>query len=246
MAYEHGRFVWFEIVTSNVDDAKAFWTRVGGFDAVEAKMAGSPYLILTGPGGRIGGIVAPRMDGVPPHVTAYLSVADVDGAAAAVTEHGGKVIVPPSDLPIGRFAVVADPQGATFQLWRDRTGDEERGRGVNWVELWARDADQAVPFYQAVFGHGHEVMPMQTGPYHLLGVGEESVAGVMTSPDADVPPMWLPYFEVEDVDQVVARARANGGAVHAEPMSVEGVGRFAILADRQGVVAGVLKPAAAR
>jgi predicted enzyme related to lactoylglutathione lyase len=86
-------------------------------------------------------------------------------------------------------------------------------------------------------------MPMPTGTYHLLKVGEESVAGVMASPDPKIPPMWLPYLAVDDADAVVERARAQKGAVHAEPMSREGVGRFAIVADRQGAVLGVLKPA---
>lgn len=241
MAYEQGRFVWFELVTPNKADAVAFWTEVCGFSSEDFDM-GEPYKMLKGPGGTIGGVVAPRMEGVPPHVTAYLSVEDVDASASAVVEHGGKVLVPPTDLPIGRFAVVADPQGATFQLWKDRTGDENRARGVDWVELWAADAAGAVAFYRAVFGHGQDRMPMSTGEYHLLTVGETMVAGVMKSPDPGVPPMWLPYFIVDDVDGVAAAAREHGGQVHAEPMSMEGVGRFAILADRQGLVAGVLKP----
>ncbi|MEZ4236913.1 MAG: VOC family protein [Myxococcota bacterium] len=241
MAYQLGRFVWFELVTPDVDDAKRFWTEAAGFGTSESDVAGQPYLRLQSGDQVVGGVVAPRMEGVPPHVTAYLSVADVDAAARAVVEAGGRVIVPGTDLPIGRFAVVADPQGATFQLWRGRTGDEGAATGVRWMELWTGDAEAALGFYQRVFGFGRETMQMPSGPYHMLQVEDTAVAGVMTSPDAKVPPMWLPYLLVEDVDQVVANARRLGGAVHAEPMSVEGVGRFAIVADRQGLVAGVLK-----
>lgn len=244
MAYKHGHFVWFEIVTPNPDDARAFWTEVGGFTAEHVDMgAPTPYLMLKGPGGTVGGVVAPRMDGVPPHVTGYLSVDDVDAVAAKVAAHGGQVLVPPTDLGIGRFAVVSDPQGATFRLWKDKTGDDQRATGVDWMELWSRDAEQVVPFYQAVFGHEHAVMEMPMGPYHLLNVAGQNAAGVMVSPDPSTPPMWLAYLSVDDVDAAVARARAAGGAVHAEPMEVEGVGRFAIIADRQGVTAGVMRPA---
>jgi predicted enzyme related to lactoylglutathione lyase len=65
----------------------------------------------------------------------------------------------------------------------------------------------------------------------------------MTSTRDDVPPMWLPYLAVPNVDEAVTRVRNHGGAVHAEPMAVPGVGRFAITADRQGAVLGLITPA---
>jgi uncharacterized protein len=243
MAYKHGQFVWFEIVTPDPADGAAFWSKVAGIEVTPIEMGGpKPYRMLKGAGGTVGGLVEPRMEGVPPHVTAYLSVQDVDASAARVEAHGGRVLVAPADTPLGRFAVVADPQGATFQLWKGAQGDDNNAVGVDWTELWARDAPQVLAFYRAVFGYGHEEMAMPTGAYHLLKVGETNAAGLMTSPDPQVPPMWLPYVTVEDVDAVVANAAAAGGAVHAPPMQVDGVGRFAIIADRQGVVAGVIRP----
>lgn len=243
MAYKYGQFVWFELVTPNPDDGTAFWTEVAGLGARTADMPTGPYTMLTSGDKRVGGVVAPRMDGVPPHFSSYLSVADVEKASAAVKANGGQVLVPATDIGMGIFAVVKDPEGATFQLWHGKQSDDDSATGVNWVELWSGDPDKAVAFYQAVFGHGHDQMAMPQGAYHLLKVGDKSVAGAMKSTNAKAPPMWLPYLEVDDVDAVVARARQHGGQVHADAMEVDGVGRFAIVADRQGAVAGVIRPA---
>lgn len=245
MAYKHGHFIWCELVTPNGDDAIAFWSEVSGFTTSEMKMSdGSTYRMLKQGDKTVGGVVAPRMDGVPPHFIQYVSVADVAASAARVTAAGGSVLVPPTEIGMGTFAVVKDPQGATFQLWRSAQGDDGGAAAVSWNELWAENADAVLPFYAAILGWSRETMAMPQGPYHMFKAADgETVAGLMTRPDPKVPPMWLPYLAVDDVDATVARARRNGGAVHAEPMSVEGVGRFAIIADRQGAVAGVIKGA---
>lgn len=244
MAYTYDRFVWCELVTPNTDDGIGFWSEVAGFRVTEMKMPdGSDYRTLVRGEQTVAGVIAPRMPGVAPHFTQYVSVSDVAEAARRAAAAGGRVIVPATDVGIGTFALVADPQGATFQLWHSAQGDGTGALAVSWNELWASDAEAVAPFYASVFGWARERMEMPSGPYHVYKREDASVAGLMTRPDAKIPPMWLPYLEVDDVDAVVQRARSNGGAVHAEPMSVEGVGRFAIIADRQGAVAGVIASA---
>ena len=67
MAYKHGRFVWCELVTPNPDDGIAFWTEVAGFTVANMKMPdGGDYRTLQRAGKTVGGVVVPRMDGVPP------------------------------------------------------------------------------------------------------------------------------------------------------------------------------------
>lgn len=242
MAHTPGRFVWFELVTPNVADAVAFWTEVAGLSTTETAMGTTSYTRIFRGKDAIGGVAEPQMAGVPAHWTSYLSVEDVAATAKAVVANGGRVIVPATDIGIGTFALVADPQGAMFNLWRGKTGDEG-APGVHWNELWSKNAEQAVPFYRAVFGFGVDVMPMGQGPYHVLKTGDVQVGGMMTAPDPNIPPMWLPYLQVDDVDAVVERVRRNGGQVHAAPMDAEGVGRFAVVADRQGATVGVIRPA---
>jgi predicted enzyme related to lactoylglutathione lyase len=245
MAYRNGRFVWFELVTPNVDDGVAFWTEVTGLGVTEMPMGPvGTNKMFTRDGKTQAGAAPPQMPGVPPHWLSYVSVDSVDDKHAAVGEHGGRSIVPPTDIPnIGRFAIVADPEGAVFALFRGSESDDGGATAFAWNELWCKDPAKVLAFYTGVFGYTSTVMAMPTGPYHVLKVGEESVAGVMASPDPKVPPMWLPYLAVDDADATIARARGQQGSVHMEPMTVENVGRFGIVADRQGAVLGVLKPA---
>jgi predicted enzyme related to lactoylglutathione lyase len=150
------------------------------------------------------------------------------------------------DIPtVGRFAVVADPQGATFALFRSADGSPDPADAFHWNELWAKDADAVLPFYTKSLGLKlGEPMPMPTGTYHILTFDGAQVAGALTSPPKDkVPAMWLPYLKVDDVDAAVGRAKAKGGKVIAEVMEVPTVGRFGIVADRQGAVLGLIKPA---
>jgi len=240
---KNGRFSWFELVTPNVEDGKAFWSEVAGFGLKAMDMGTFEYAMLTRGEQPVAGVVQPQMAEVPPHWLSYWEVDDVDARAAAVKRLGGAVIVPPTDIPgVGRFAIASDPQGAVFALFRG-TGDDGSPSAFEWNELWTRDAQAALAFYTAALGLEHETTAMPNGPYHLLKAGGVSVAGVLTSPDDKVPPMWLPYLRVDDVDDGVARVQNHGGRVIAPLMDVDGVGRFGIVADRQGAVLGFLRPA---
>jgi predicted enzyme related to lactoylglutathione lyase len=58
-----------------------------------------------------------QWQGVPPHWSIYITVADCDERAARAGQLGGKVCVPPTDIPnVGRFSVIGDPQGAMFNI----------------------------------------------------------------------------------------------------------------------------------
>ena len=64
--------------------------------------------------------ITPQMKGTPPMWLTYFEVTDVDASAKVVMEAGGKVLAPPMDIPdIGRFSIVADPQGAVFAIYKN-------------------------------------------------------------------------------------------------------------------------------
>lgn len=118
-----GMFGWNELTTHDVDQAKAFYAAVGGWTFEDMPMpdgSGGTYTIAKAGGQNAGGLFrmqGPQFDGVPPHWTAYLTVADVDAAVQAVEANGGKVLMPAMSMAgVGRFAVVADPAGATFGI----------------------------------------------------------------------------------------------------------------------------------
>lgn len=115
-----------------------------------------------------------------------------------------------------------------------------------WYELATStgDLDRAGEFYGKILGWTIEGSKMVEFDYRLAKSGEDMVAGLMGMPDAvaEMPPFWLIYFSVDDVDGFVADAKAAGAAVHREPTDIPGTGRFAILADPQGAAFGILKP----
>lgn len=114
----HGDFSWCELLTTDVEGAKSFYRTVFGWEMKEGEFEGEPYIELLAAGKPVGGIM--RMPsqvpaGTPPHWASYVTVDDVDAVARKVVESGGKLLVPPTDIPhVGRFCTFQDPQGAVL------------------------------------------------------------------------------------------------------------------------------------
>jgi predicted enzyme related to lactoylglutathione lyase len=121
LANEPGAFTWNELATRDVEAAKAFYTRVFGWEAQTNDMGGMQYTEFKVDGRSIAGMLPMGEQfppGVPPHWLVYFAVPDCDASAARVQELGGSVFAPPMDIPIGRFSVVADPQNAVFAVFQ--------------------------------------------------------------------------------------------------------------------------------
>ncbi len=251
MAYQHGRFVWFECYSKNPEQAKVFYSELFGWTVEPMEMSGGRtyQLIKSGDTG-IGGVMELQPDqGDHPFWLSYLSVEDVDAAAAKIGQSGGGVLAPPFDAQgVGRMAFVTDPQGAMFALFKGETEDpsEAEGPGAwSWNELWTSDHQDAVQFYEDVFGYTHDQMQMPDGTYFILKQGEQPRGGVMQSPSAEVPPNWLPYVHVANVDETAARAEGLGGKISWPPTDIPNVGRFAVINDPTGAAIATMQPAQA-
>src|SRR3546814_15300867 len=102
----------------------------------------------------------------------YLSVEDVDAKVAAIESEGGKALMPPMDLPVGRIAMVTDPQGVPFSVMKPvpPADDPDTQRAVfspmeaqhfRWTELSPTDPDAALDFSARTSGWPHTgQMPM--------------------------------------------------------------------------------------
>jgi predicted enzyme related to lactoylglutathione lyase len=119
-AHATGTFCWNELATTNLEGAKKFYTELFGWKLKESQAAGMIYNEIVAGGQEVGGMyqTGPECgDAAPPHWMAYVAVDDVDAKAKQVEELGGKVCVPPTDIPnVGRFCVINDPAGATLSL----------------------------------------------------------------------------------------------------------------------------------
>jgi len=113
----------------------------------------------------------------------------------------------------------------------------------SWSELTTGDPEAAAAFYGKLFGWRVETMDMGTGPYHVVKVGDTSVAGIMKTPaeTGPMPPAWGCYVTVDNTDATVAQATALGGKIVAPAMDIPGVGRMAVIADPQGAVISVMQ-----
>jgi len=114
---QHGAFSWCELLTSDVAAAKAFYTKLFGWETEEMSVPGMTYTVIKAGGKEIGGImnVPPEAKGMPPAWGSYVTVDDVDRTAKAAEQLGGKILMPPQDIPdVGRFCVIQDPQGAVI------------------------------------------------------------------------------------------------------------------------------------
>lgn len=254
----NGNFVWFDLMTPDVGGAIRFYSEIVGWSTADWDMDGSSYTMFAVGEETVGGGMVlseeAKQHGAPPHWLAHILVGDVDAAAKRVGELGGSVMLPPTDIPsIGRFSVVADPQGAVVSLFQalDPAGmSVGKAPGhFTWMELATTDQDAAWRFYQEIAGFQpdvvHDMGPM--GPYRLFKTTDsaEATGGMWNTPDdMPGPPNWLPYVSVSDLDAAVQRVRTHGGQVLNGPMEVPGGDRIAQCMDPQGAAFALHEPAA--
>ena len=117
---EPGSFCWNELATRDIEKAREFYAALLDWEFEDHEAAPSKYYIIKNGGDPNGGLMqmTEEWGEIPPVWIVYFAVADTDATAALVTKAGGKINVPPFDTPVGRIAVVADPQGAVFSLIR--------------------------------------------------------------------------------------------------------------------------------
>ncbi len=187
--------------------------------------------------------------GVPPNWMLYIAVASADAAAKRAAEIGGMVLAEAFDVPnAGRMAVLKDPTGAPFCAWE---GKENKGTGIAhvdgtlcWADLSTPDPQRAGKFYSDLFGW--QIMGDDEDPEHNylhIKNGEHFIGGIppVKHRQPNTPPHWLAYFNASNCDAVAGKAKTLGAKLYLPPMTMENVGRFAVLADPQGAVFAIFQ-----
>jgi len=241
------RFAWYELLTTDVVAASAFYREVVGWDLKDESTPELAYTVLRSGGAPVGGLMdlpeEGRRLGATPRWMGYVAVDDLDGIAAQVGRLGGAVFVPPTDTNIGRIAVVADPQKATFGLIEEPTyGRRKPGRldapgHVGWHELMAADRTVIFEFYRELFGW--QKADAQTDPanlYQLFSAGGQTVGGVLTKPPSVAQPSWLHYFNVDDIGAATKQVNAGGGRILQGPIELPDGCWIARCVDPQGAL----------
>ena len=245
-----GRFVWHELMTRDVPEAKKFYSKLIGWKA-QAWPLDPAYTVChseQGPTAGIYGIPADMPVEVPAHWLGYIGTRDVDGTAAAAVRAGGSIIKGPEDIPgAGRSAILKDPQGAEFAILDpENSRPEVQGMpptgSFSWHELATSDAEAAMSFYSDLFGWDVLMrMPLDRGETYLI-FGNNGIqrGGIYNKPaDMPAPPNWLHYAQVADADQGWRVAEAGGAKLVTGPMDVPGGSRIVAFFDPTGAAFAV-------
>jgi uncharacterized protein len=249
-----GSFCWIELGTTDQAAAKNFYGKLFGWEPQDMPMGpGDLYTIfhLRGQSVAAGYTLRPgqKSAGVPPHWMLYVAVASADDAAARVKSLGGTVMMDPFDVfDVGRMGVMQDPTGAVFCVWQPKRNAgvgiiHEKG-SFTWADLMTPDPEAAKRFYSQLFGWKIEVGDKDSSGYLHIRNGEHFIGGIPPAQhrNPNAPPHWLAYFEVDDCDATTTSAKQLGARAYVEPMSMEGVGRWSVLADPQGAVFAAFQP----
>ncbi len=248
-----GHFVWYELMTTDMAAAQAFYAKVVSFGARDASAPGMSYTLLTAGEIAVGGLMPlpqqARSMGALPRWLGYVAVADVDKSTRRIGELGGTVHIPPADIPgIGRFSVIADPQGATLALIRPDGASEpqsdtlDRPGFVGWHELLAVDGGKAFALYSELFGwRKGEIESNSDTAYLPFAAGAQTIGGMFTKPPVVALPFWLFYFNVADIAAASAQVTTLGGKILEGPVDVPGGSRVARCEDPQGATFALME-----
>ena len=246
-----GRPLWYELMTSDMTAAEAFYGTVVGWKASPFEGAGRPYTMFNRSGDvAIAGVMTkPDEVQAPPFWAMYVGVPKIEDAAAHIKTLGGRECTEVIAIPgVGRMQMMADPQGAVFYIYEPADSEQppeaapEVGE-ASWHELMTTDAPAAMKFYAQVFGwqpsQAMDMGPM--GMYQMFDRPHGMIGGMMNKPPemAKVPPNWQIYFRVPDVHAAAEAIKANGGKILNGPMEVPDGDWIVNAMDPQGAAFGL-------
>jgi len=247
-----GRWVWAELFTKDVSQAKDFYGAVFGWQMEALDTTAGGYILIRANGRPIAGIV--HREGVKDGDRSaqwlrLMSVEDVETASAKVSSTGGEVVLATRRLPgRGEIAVLSDPEGALFGVIHADTGDPPDVFPAMdtwlWNELWATEVGKLSDFYRDI--GGFEVRAPSPGKafgedraeVYLAAQGYPR-AGIVEQKRDDLPATWLPYLRVTNLEATLKRVVEAGGTIVLEPDPEIRKGRVAVFTDPLGAPVGI-------
>lgn len=247
MTSTQGDFIWYELLTTDADAAEAFYGDVMGWTVVGSGQTGMDYRIIQAGQDGVGGLMQLTQgmiaEGAKPIWLGYVSVKDVDATVAAITDSGGGVRMPATEIPnVGRIAMVSDPQGAPFYIMRptgEGTSTAFSATAIGhcaWNELATRNMQQSLDFYGRHFGwQKGDAMPMgDAGDYQFIVQNGTTIGAFSPYLEEGGKPGWIYYFHVADIDIAMEKIAARGGQMLHGPHQVPGDDWIVIGLDPQG------------
>lgn len=236
---------WADLMTSDVEKAKAFYGEIFGwtYEVADQEKYGG-YVTAFKDGQVVAGLMAkmPEQGTMPDMWSVYLATEDINATADAVAAAGGQVLMPPMEVPEqGHMAMFTDAGGAAFGGWQSSGmggfGKVAEPGSPVWFEVHTRDYDKTVEFYQKALGWKTAVMsdsPQMR--YTTLGEGMDSQAGIFDATNdlpEGVPSNWQIYWGIADTASAIETATRLGASVVQGPDDTP-FGRLTSLVDPTG------------
>jgi len=242
--YNPGEFCWTDLGVTDVRAAKKFYQNILSCDVTDFPMGEGMYSVLRVKNRDVCAIYQ-KMNAAPGWLP-YISVSDVDETLRKVQSLGGKTCAAAKDvMDKGRMAKCQDPTGGNFAIWQPKShqgaGLDETPGTICWRDLNTDNPDVAGGFYAKVFGWVPSAEKMGEGVYHMFSLKEDPVGGMWPTPMKNMAPGWLTYWTVENCENTIAAALKMSGQLLLKTTPIPDMGKFAILADNQGVAFGVFE-----
>lgn len=251
--YAAGEFCWVDLMSHDMKAAQQWYGKLFGWDArQEDTHGGPPYAQFLLKGKAVAGLGEASEDmkkqGVPPVWNSYVNVTDCAATEEKAKSLGATITVPTMDvMDVGKLCFLVDPQGAHLALWQK--GSHHGAGLVNepgafaWNELATRDVDGSKAFYSKLFGWKLETQQMGPTSYTMITNGDRPNGGFieMNEQWEGIPPHWMTYFWVDDVDASAKAVEGSEGKIHVPPTDIPEVGRFSVVADPQGATFTLFK-----
>jgi uncharacterized protein len=249
----HGQFRWYELMTSDPTAAQRFYPAVTGWGVQtwDQSTPDNPYRMWTTSGQALAGFmpITPEQKavGVKPSWLGYIGVENAQETVRRATALGAKVNMGPHTAKsVGTFAILTDPQGATFAILQPETrspgfdGNGQQGH-FSWHELLTTDMDAAFTFYRQLFSWekvSETDMGNDVGKYLMYGQRGKSYGGIYNRSGrmAQVPPSWFYYVTVPDVRRATDTALRSGAHLVFDVMEVPGGDKVSMFSDPQGAM----------
>ena len=248
-----GKFIWWDLATTDMAGLTSFYGAVFGWTFHPVSQSDDQYTLVMNGDHSVAGMFAFTPQEESRAGALWFGIMSVDDplqAAARVTQLGGVVRTPPTELPHrGTYALFHDPEGAFFGVLKSSSGDPPDRRfsqtGIGdfiWMDLFADRPAKLAEFYQQLAGYELRSSAATAGGERLILASQgRPRGGIVPLPEEANRAGWLPYVRVADVNATLEKVTAAGGYVMVEPSADLFNGNLAILADPQGGVLGIVK-----
>ncbi|MGP6175640.1 VOC family protein [Corynebacterium sp. A21] len=233
---------WIDLTTSDPAKSAFFYSQLLGWE-IKEEVEGSDYRIARVQGLPVAGFIRQPEDApFPDTFITYFLAKDLDDLIARARENGGRLLGEPTEVQLGRMAVLVDTAGSMFGLIEPRGEDAFIAAGEPGTPVWHENTvvtnyDQTVKFYRDLFEWTVATMDQPDDFKYTTALVEGAAFAGLFGAEGQFPPevpsFWQSYLGVLNIDEAVAKTPELGGEVIREPWDSQ-FGRMAIIADSTG------------